>query len=146
MGIPRLTKDGILPRCVHRTTLAETRRAFGGRTARRAELMMMLEEAVDRARKAGITRILINGSFVTAKKEPRDIDVVFQVSDVYAQRLSGGNPDAAWIAERVREARPKALDLFVAVDDEEWVSWVRLFESDAWCGKKGLVEVVDDPE
>jgi hypothetical protein len=34
------------------------------------------------------------------------------------------------------------LDLFIAVDEEEWASWAELFEQDIWVGKKGLVEVV----
>lgn len=142
MRIPELTKEGVLPRGVHRATAAEVKRAFGGRTARRVELMLALEEALVHARKAGVLRVLINGSFVTKKKEPRDVDLVFQVSDVFAKRLSRGQPDAVWIGKRLREAAPKVLDVFVAVDDEEWASWVSLFESDTWTGKKGLVEVV----
>ncbi len=141
MGIPRLGSQGILPEGIHRATLAEVRQAFGGGTARRAELMLALEEAVDRARKAGVRRILINGSFVTAKKEPRDVDLVFHVSESFGARLKRGDPHARWIADRVRERRPKLLDAYVAVDEVEWASWVRLFEGDPWYGKKGLVEV-----
>ncbi len=142
MGLPRLTQDGVLPRGVHRATLAEVRHAFGGGTARRAELILALEEALDHAGKAGVLRVLINGSFVTRKKEPRDIDIVFQVSDAFAERLAGAQPDAIWVGERLREAHPKHLDVFVAVDELEWASWVSLFEGDTWAGKKGLVEVV----
>ncbi len=120
MSLPELTKDGVLPRGIHRATLAEVRSAFGARTARRVELMLALEEAVDHARKAGVHRVLINGSFVTRKKEPRDVDMVFQVSDVFAERLSGAQPDAVWVGQRLREAPPKLLDVFVAVDEEEW--------------------------
>jgi hypothetical protein len=35
-----------------------------------------------------------------------------------------------------------ALDLLLPVDDEEWVSWVKLLEQAVWFGKKGLVEIV----
>lgn len=141
MGIPKLGRQGILPEGLHRATLAEVRRAFGGGTARRVELMLALEGAIDRARRAGVKRVLINGSFVTAKKEPRDVDLVFLVSQSFGARLKGGDPHARWIADRVRERRPKLLDAYVAVDEVEWASWVRLFEGDLWYGKKGLVEV-----
>lgn len=142
MGLPKLTKDGVLPQGLHRASLAEVRHAFGAKTARRVELMMALEEALEHARKAGVLRVLINGSFVTRRKEPRDVDVVFQVSDVFAGRLSNAHPDAVWVRQRLREAAPKLLDVFLAVDDAEWASWVSLFEGDTWSGKKGLVEVV----
>lgn len=141
MGIPKLGSQGLLPRGVHRATLAEVRRAFGGGTARRVELMLALEEAMGRARRAGVRRVLINGSFVTAKKEPRDVDLVFLVSEAFGARLKGGDPHARWIADRVRERRPKLLDAHVAVEGEEWASWARFFEGDEWHGKKGLVEV-----
>jgi hypothetical protein len=141
MGIPKLGRQGLLPEGVHRATLEEVRQAFGGGTARRVELMLALEEAVERARKAGVNRILLNGSFVTAKKEPRDVDVVFRVSEPFGDRLKRGDPDARWIADRVREGRPGLLHAFVAVDEEEWASWIHLFEGDRWYGKKGLVEV-----
>jgi hypothetical protein len=141
MGIPKLRKDGALPEGIHQATAAQVRDAFGRETARRAELMMALEEALGRARRAGAMRVLINGSFVTAKKEPGDVDMVLQVGDDFADRLKRRLPDAIWVMERVREERPKLLDLFVAVDDEEWASWAKLFAGDAWHRKKGLVEV-----
>ena len=63
MPIPRLDRDGVLPRGVHRATVAEVRKVFGAKTARRAELMLALEEVLERAARAGIQRVLIDGSF-----------------------------------------------------------------------------------
>lgn len=142
MGIPRLSRDGTLPRGLHEATLEEVREAFGGRTARRVELMLALEAAVKRARKAGVRRILVDGSFVTGKPEPRDVDLVLRVDEEFARRLGRRDKDARFIAERAKDLHPKMLDLFLAVDDEEWASWVKLFEQDVWFGRKGLVEVI----
>jgi hypothetical protein len=142
MGIPKLRHEGTLPPGIHRATLEEIRAAFGGLSTRRVELMLALEAAVKRAWKAGVRRILVDGSFVTAKPEPRDVDLVVRVDDEFARRLARRLRDARFIAERARDRNPKALDLFVAVDEEEWASWVKLFEQDVWFGKKGLVEVV----
>ena len=103
---------------------------------------MALQEAVERAARAGVDRVLINGSFVTARREPRDVDLVFRVGEDFAHRLAKGHEDALWIEERAREPRPKLLDLYLAVDEQEWVSWVRLFACDVWHGKKGLLEIV----
>ncbi len=142
MGIPKLNKDGALPRGVHRATLGEVRTAFGGTTARRVELMMALETALERAWRAGVIRILVDGSFVTAQKEPRDVDLVFRVDDDFARRLGRRERDARWVAGRAKDQHPRMLDVFLAVDEEEWASWVRLLEQDVWFGRKGVVEVV----
>lgn len=142
MAIPKLTRNGVLPRGIHRATPAEVRAAFGGKTARRVELMLAFEDALEHARRARVLRVLMNDSFVTDKKEPHDVDLVFQVGAEFADLLSKGDQDAAWVEERVRETHPRLLDLYLAVDDEEWASWVSLFENDTWFGKKGLVEVV----
>lgn len=78
---------------------------------------------------------------MTAKKEPRDVDLVFRVDEAFARRLARRDRNARWIADRAKDKHPKLLDVFIAVDDEEWQSWVRFFEQDPWLGKKGLVEV-----
>lgn len=104
--------------------------------------MIALDAAVKRAGRADVRRILIDGSFVTAKKEPRDVDLIFRVDDAFVRRLRRRDRDARWIFERSKDRHPKALDLFLAVDEEEWTSWVRLFEQDLWFGTKGVVEVV----
>lgn len=104
--------------------------------------MLALEAAIKRARKAGVRRILVDGSFVTGKPEPRDVDLVLRVDEEFARRLGRRDKDARFIAKRAKDLHPKMLDLFLAVDSEEWESWVKLFEQDVWFGKKGLVEVV----
>jgi hypothetical protein len=142
MGNPHLNRDGTLPRGLHGANLKEIREAFGGRTARRVELMLSLEGAVKRAWKAGARRILVDGSFITRKPEPRDVDLVILVDDEFERRLGRRDKNAMFIAERARDRHPKMLDLFLAIDDEEWASWVKLFEQDVWFGRKGLVEVV----
>ena len=141
MAIPRLRKNGVLPRGVHPAPLAEVRKAFGGKTARRAELMLALEELVERCRRVGIKRILINGSFVTAKKEPRDVDVVLLLTSEFGDRLMASDEDATWLHERMEEKKPKPLDVHIAMDEEEWKGWIRMFELDVWSGRKGLIEV-----
>ena len=104
--------------------------------------MLSLEAAVRHPWKAGVRRILVDGSFVTGKPEPRDVDVILRVDDEFAHRLGRRDKSARFLAERAKDRHPKMLDIFLAVDDEEWASWVKLFEQDVWFGKKGLVEIV----
>ena len=96
---------------------------------------------MERARHAGVTRVLIDGSFVTSKKEPRDVDVAVVLTEQYARLLASGNSDARWIEAKANEDPPRFIDVFVAIDQEEWESWTVFFERDLWLGKKGLLEV-----
>jgi len=90
------------------------------------------------ARAAGALRFFVNGSFVTAKPEPGDVDAVCLVP-------------AGWSAETgvaTRELYEVALarlpkELFIASSESRWDQWVEFFgrtrESDG--RRKGLVEV-----
>src|SRR5579863_4545144 len=111
MGIPKLNRDGTLPRGVHRARIEEVRAEFGGKTARRVELMLALESLLKRAWKARVRRILVDGSFVTGKPEPRDVDLVFLVDDEFARRLDRQDRSARIIAERAKDPHPKLVDL-----------------------------------
>ena len=141
MGIPRLRGIGTLPRGVHGATLSEVKKSFGRGTARRVQLMMALEEVLQHARKAGEPRVLIDGSFATSKDEPRDVDMVILVSEAFQEKLAEGQKSARWLKRKVQEKQPKLVDLFVAIDEEEWKSWVRFFQQDVWVGRKGVLEV-----
>lgn len=83
--IPQFTADGLLPRGAHPATLEEVLERFGG-NERRRQLLRGLSEALRLLRSAGCRRVYINGSFVTAKERPNDIDVCWDIDGV--------NPDA----------------------------------------------------
>jgi len=91
MAIPSLDEDGLLPVGIHDCTLAELREAFGqsrwvrsqpdsGREVlcqQRGMLCTRLEAYLDEIRRANIeAEILVNGSFVTDKPDPNDIDLI----------------------------------------------------------------------
>ncbi len=76
--IPALI-NGVLPEGTHLCTIEEVAEKFGSfqRSDRRIRLAAKLREFEDQARKSGIVAaIIINGSFVTAKDEPNDIDLI----------------------------------------------------------------------
>ena len=77
--IPEFDSDGELPPGVHVATLDEVRQRFGifSLTNRRPQLFTKLSELVEVARVSGIVdRLIIAGSFVTAKAAPNDVDVL----------------------------------------------------------------------
>ncbi len=76
--IPEL-QDGVLPAGLHLCTLAEVKVAFGQfrRSDRRPQLTERLVRYLQDARSSGVvSAIVIDGSYVTAKAEPGDIDLI----------------------------------------------------------------------
>ncbi len=76
--IPEL-QDGVLPAGLHFCTLAEVKVAFGQfrRSDRRPQLTERLVRYLQAARSSGVvSAIVIDGSYVTAKAEPGDIDLI----------------------------------------------------------------------
>lgn len=82
MSIPDLNEDGFLPEGIHETSLEEVRELFGRfrTTDWRPALFAKLSEFMIAARSAGLVAyVIVNGSFVTAKDEPADIDLILVV-------------------------------------------------------------------
>jgi hypothetical protein len=84
--IPEFTADGLLPQGVHPATLEEVQERFGG-NERREQLLIGLVEALRLLGAAGCRRVYINGSFVTSKERPNDIDVCWDIDGVDADAL-----------------------------------------------------------
>lgn len=71
--IPPFTKSGELPPGVFVTDIDEIEAVLGFNSIRR-ELIEGLRKALENLREAGVQRVWINGSFVTTKEEPNDVD------------------------------------------------------------------------
>jgi hypothetical protein len=84
--IPEFNAGGLLPQGIHPATLEEVLERFGG-NERRDQLLTGLVEALRLLRAAGCRRVYINGSFVTAKERPNDIDACWDVDGVDADAL-----------------------------------------------------------
>lgn len=74
MSIPKLQPNGELPRGEFVTTLKRIAKRYAEKNAKRKRLMQGLKLACVSFKKAGVPRIWVNGSFVTDKAEPADID------------------------------------------------------------------------
>lgn len=78
MPIPSFDPEtGALPPGDHLATLEEVNRAFGW-TFRRRELLRELGHVIEFLRDKGVLRIWIDGSFVTDKDRPNDVDVLYE--------------------------------------------------------------------
>jgi hypothetical protein len=79
MPIPPLNSDGVLPAGLFDCTLQEVRARFGSFAGsdQRARLLERLENLAGVMRSSGLFEaLIIDGSFVTAKPAPNDIDLL----------------------------------------------------------------------
>ncbi|HEX5104318.1 MAG TPA: hypothetical protein VFV87_10935 [Pirellulaceae bacterium] len=84
MPIPALNEHGLLPPGTHDCTLAEIEARFGQfqRSDRRCVLFSRLASFIREVGKVEFAiAVVIDGSFVTAKDEPNDIDLVLILSE-----------------------------------------------------------------
>ena len=77
-------KDGDLPPGIYRTTLLETLRRFGKGSRQRLAVAQRLERIYRLAVGTGqLARFVVFGSFVSAKREPADVDVFLLMKDTF---------------------------------------------------------------
>lgn len=130
--IPICTDDGYLPPGIHQTTLEEIAARFGQESELRQVQMQSLRWLVALAQRAGVKRIVVNGSFVTDKLEPNDVDCVLLIDEDFPH-------DPAAEAELIAGLPFINLEL---VDDEAFQKFTeRIFATDRDLVPKGMVEV-----
>ncbi len=84
--LPPFAPTGRLPAGIHAATWPLFAERFGSSTHRRQQLTTLVD-ALRLLREAGCARVFVGGSFVTAKAEPNDIDVAWDVEGVDADAL-----------------------------------------------------------
>ena len=112
MSIPDFNAKGELPAGEHQATLDEIEIRYGRSSRRRKDLMKGLRQAGDKLAKAGVQMIWVNGSFITTKENPNDIDGCWAYNDaVDIQTLSDDflSMDARQIVKN-----KYGLDFFIA--------------------------------
>ena len=115
MPIPSLTAAGLLPAGIHHATLHEVEVAFGSQTEARSRLYAGLEAFLEWVKTFQLfTSIVIDGSFVTDKPDPGDIDAVLILPAPQLKRLMH-RPDYAELANTKVKKR-FFIDLFIEPD------------------------------
>ncbi|MGF1634637.1 MAG: hypothetical protein ACFCVE_12360 [Phycisphaerae bacterium] len=77
--IPAFTTEGLLPPGVHPATMNEFEERFGRGSEVRRDQMQSLRWLLAELDGLDVSRIVINGSFVTNVFEPNDVDVAVEV-------------------------------------------------------------------
>ena len=122
-------------------TEAEVTFRFGSGSPRRRRLILRLRRWLELSRLTGAHRFLLDGSFVTAKQEPNDIDAVVLLADDFGQQISAGLDAALELEEMLLTRRPE--EIFAAEDTRDWNDWVEFFSRtrEADGRRKGLLEM-----
>jgi hypothetical protein len=77
MPLPEFNSLGDLPEGVHRATFDETLARFGQESLQRQFVTARLSRIYELARRTGsLERFVIFGSYVTAKPDPNDVDII----------------------------------------------------------------------
>jgi hypothetical protein len=130
--IPSFDESGCLPPGIHPGTLSEVEARFGVQSELRRVQMQSVRWMVELAARAGVERVVLNGSFVTDIMEPNDVDCVLLIGTDFPK-------DPA--ASRDLQAGLPFLDV-VFVDAAEFDYFVnRFFAFDRTRREKGMIEV-----
>jgi hypothetical protein len=131
--IPEFNDDGYLPAGIHRATLDEIAARFGQEPELRRAQMDSLRWLVDLAKRVGVQRLIVNGSFVTDKWEPNDVDCVLLRGLLFPLDESADAELWAGLAFiQMALVGQKEFDLYV----EE------IYATDRHAKAKGMVEVI----
>jgi hypothetical protein len=131
--IPPFDDNGYLPHGIHLATLDEIESRFGRDSELRRVQIESLRWLKDLAERAGIERIVLDGSFVTDAIEPNDIDCVLLIGPHF--------PDDASAAKELMDGLP-FLDLELVESSEFSLLTEQIFATDRNGVPKGLVEVI----
>lgn len=132
--IPAFDDFGSLPSGVHPATLEEVEARFGRGSEIRRVQMESVRWMVGLAKRAGVQRIVLNGSFATDIMEPNDVDCVLLFAP-------GVRRDQA----ATKELRDGLPFLDIALADQRGFDGLvnEFFAADRWGSRKGMIEVID---
>ena len=146
MSIPPLDADGYLPEGLHDCTLDELQRRFGMDVHEecRSLLFSKLHEYVVEIRSTARDLVLlVDGSFVTGKDHPNDVDLILILPHDHDFRTEL-RPFEYNVLSRRRVSKRYAFDLLVAREDSpelrEYIAFFQQVRGDP-SRRKGLLRV-----
>ncbi|MEW6301822.1 MAG: hypothetical protein AB1705_00010 [Verrucomicrobiota bacterium] len=131
MPIPHLDSDGFLPPGIHDCVLNELRVRFGAFQSndQRPKLFAKLQAFLEEIRASRLVRfVVVDGSFVTSKPDPNDIDLILVV-DANHDFSIDLSPAIYNILSKQRVHRRFGFDLLVAREGSvEYQRWTGFFQ------------------
>lgn len=139
--IPDFRQDGYLPDGIFLASEAEVTFRFGTSSRQRRRLVIRVRRWIELARKIRAPRLFIDGSFITAKPEPNDVDAVVLLPPDFENQVATNSDAAIEFEGMLLTRRPE--EIFAAEDETDWNEWVEFFSRTREIDgrRKGLVEV-----
>lgn len=139
--LPPFRSDGYLPNGLHLATEAEVTFRFGASSPRRRRLALRLRRWIQLVRLVGGRRLLVDGSFVTSKDRPEDVDAVVLLPVDFEVQVAAGLAPALELEEMLLTRNPE--EIFAAEDESDWNAWVEFFSRTRELDgrHKGIVEI-----
>jgi hypothetical protein len=139
--IPQFRADGYLPEGVFLATESDVLFRFGAPTRRRRILALRVKRWLELVRQTGARRFLVDGSFVTAKEEPEDVDAVVLLAPDFQRQVDAGIEPALALEDMPVTRHPE--EIFAAEDGDDWNAWIEFFSRTRHANgrRKGLVEI-----
>ena len=145
MKLPAFNDQGDLPPGVHRATLEDVLERFGHGSARRFAVGARLSRLYELARSTGsLARFVVFGSFVTAKAEPNDVDVILLMDDSFDLATVTG--EAALVFHHLEADSHFGASVFWtklsgALGGEQ--SMIEYWQARRDGGRRGIIEIED---
>jgi len=139
MSIPKLQKNNELPPGEHQASLQEIEETYGLTSERRKNLMHLLYMASGNLKTSGVRTIWINGSFVTNKEDPNDIDGCWE----YNANVNLDILDPVFLGDRAGMKKKYSLDLFIAncIEADSGLPFPKFFQKNREGEAKGILVV-----
>ena len=132
--LPTFDDNGYLPPGIHRCTFAELVVRFGKGSEERESEVDELKTYFEIAKKAGVSRLVVDGSFVTDNPRPNDVDIVVLVPPEY---------DVASMTLEADGKTSSRIHIFLALGDASFEKWsCDFFACDRLGNPEGVVEVI----
>ena len=139
--IPQLNAVGELPPGVYETTLDEIETVFAN-TLKRKILFEGLKRALENLKTAKVYRVFIDGSFVTEKAEPNDVDGCWEWhQDVDLNKLDPVFLNFAYQRQAMKEKY--GVDFFIAnwVEATSGKTFLDFFQQNRFSEPKGILVI-----
>lgn len=146
MALPDFNPEGDLPPGVHRATLAEVLERFRGGSVQRRAVAERLDRLYQLVASTGqLARFVVFGSFVTAKDEPNDVDIVLLMEDTF--EVSSVTGEAALVFQHLEADAHFGASLFWtrrsgALGGEQ--AMIEYWQVRREGGQRGIVEIVPE--
>jgi hypothetical protein len=146
VALPAFDEDGDLPPGVHSATLSEVLERFGQGSVQRWAVADRLNRLYQLAVSTGqLARFVVFGSFVTAKAEPNDIDIILLMEDTFD--LAAVTGEAALVFQHLEAQARFGASVFWtrrsgAIGGEQ--AMIEYWQVRRQGGQRGIVEILPE--